>query len=212
MPDVDVTGLFPTPFMNVGGMLDPSSVAGLIEEFDACSTSTNVNSTQLSHSSVMDPESSQSFRDIATAVTPLLVRFGELLFGEELDWLVKEMWLNRLETGGHQSVHSHANSFISGVIYLTPTHASARTVFYRGMGGHEFAFANVHAGTRMGPFNAPKWAVPGPNPGDMVLFPSFLLHEVPKNEGDTRMTLAFNAVPTRLRSWDYELKLSSGRA
>jgi uncharacterized protein (TIGR02466 family) len=134
-----------------------------------------------------------------------LVHFGSLLFGEDLAWHIKEMWINRLEAGGFQTVHSHANSFISGVIYLTESDPSARTTFYRSMGGRDFAFANEHKGARMGPFNAPKWAVPATMPGDMVLFPSYLLHEVPKNQGEARMTVAFNAVPDRLRSWDYEL-------
>lgn len=210
MSEVNVTGLFPVPFMSVSKALDAGTIEALIEELGAGSTSTNVRSEQLSHSAVMDPASSERFRDIGELITPRLIEFGELLFGEELTWFIKEMWMNRLQHGGQQSVHSHANSFISGVIYLTPTHPSARTVFYRGMGGHDFAFANMHQDTRMSAFNAPKWAVPEPAPGDMVLFPSYMLHEVPKNQGETRVSLAFNAVPTRLKSWDYELHLSGG--
>jgi len=33
--------------------------------------------------------------------------------GEKLRWTVKEMWTNMLETGGSQTLHSHANSFVS---------------------------------------------------------------------------------------------------
>jgi uncharacterized protein (TIGR02466 family) len=209
MSRVDITGLFPVPFMTVSGFLDGESVGSLMAEIDSGSTLRNSRSEMLSHTAVLDPSASEAFRGISEDAGDYLARFGSLLFGEELDWFVKEMWMNRLEHGGQQSIHSHANSFISGVIYLTRSHPSARTVFYRGMGGRDFAFANEHHGTRTGPFNAPKWAVPEPAPGDMVLFPSYLLHEVPRNEGETRVTVAFNAVPRRLRSWDYELRFSS---
>jgi len=208
MSRVDVTGLFPVPFMTVAGFLDTTFVEALMAEIESETTLRNSRSEQLSHTAVLDPSGSVGFRNIGVEARPHLARFGSLMFGEDLDWFVKEMWMNRLENGGAQSVHSHANSFVSGVIYLTRSHPSARTVFYRGMGGRDFAFANEHGGTRTGPFNAPKWAVPEPEPGDMVLFPSYLLHEVPRNEGDTRVTVAFNAVPRRLRSWDYELRFS----
>lgn len=191
--------------MRVSGLLPPFAVADLLAQTEADLTETNAKSSLLSHSTVLDPQSSEQFRGVSETAMPRIVDFGSLLFGENLDWSIKEMWLNRLEHGGHQSVHSHANSFISGVIYLTRSHSSARTVFFKSMGGRDFAFANEHVEARMGPFNAPKWAVPEARPGDMVLFPSYLLHEVPRNDGDTRITLAFNAIPTRLRSWDYEL-------
>jgi predicted 2-oxoglutarate/Fe(II)-dependent dioxygenase YbiX len=73
------------------------------------------------------------------------------------------------------------------------------------MGGGEFAFRNTHAGVTTGPFNAEKWVTPLPEPGDLILFPSHLLHEVPVNKGEERITLAFNAVPNRLDAWGYAL-------
>ena len=85
---------------------------------------------------------------------PHVQAFGELLLGEALRWLVKEIWVNVLQPGGQQAVHNHANSFVSGVVYLTPSDDSARTVFLRGMGGSEFALRNTHRGTRVGAFNA----------------------------------------------------------
>ena len=48
-------------------------------------------------------------------------------------------------------MHNHANSFISGVVYLTPTHPDARTVFMKPLGGTDFSFKNDHAGVDDGP-------------------------------------------------------------
>ena len=66
-------------------------------------------------------------------------------------------------------------------------------------GGTEFSFKNDHAGVTTGPYNADKWISPQPEPGDLVLFPSYLMHAVPPNPGERRITLAFNAIPTHAR-------------
>jgi uncharacterized protein (TIGR02466 family) len=131
------------------------------------------------------------------------------LFGEAMGWSLKEMWVNVLDTGGHQAMHNHANSFISGVVYLTPTHPSARTVFMKSPGGVEYSFKNDHPGVVTGPYNAEKWISPQPEPGDLVMFPSFLMHAVPPNEGERRITMALNAIPAQLDSWGYTIKFSN---
>ena len=100
-------------------------------------------------------------------------------------------------------MHNHANSFVSGVLYLTATHPGAQTVFMKSPGGTDFIFKNDHAGMAPSAFNADKWVSPAPQPGDLVLFPSYLLHAVPPNTGPQRISMAFNAIPTRLNSWGY---------
>ena len=55
------------------------------------------------------------------------------------------MWVNVLDTGGRQAMHNHANSFVSGVVYLTPTHPGSQTVFMKSPGGTDFMFKNDHA-------------------------------------------------------------------
>ena len=72
-------------------------------------------------------------------------------------------------------------------------------------GGSDFLFRNDHRGTTPGEYNADKWVSPAPRPGDMVLFPSYLLHAVPPNQGERRITLSFNAIPVRLDSWGYTI-------
>jgi uncharacterized protein (TIGR02466 family) len=139
-------------------------------------------------------------------ITPKLAEFGALLFGERLAWSLKEMWVNVLDTGGRQAMHNHANSFASGVVYLTATHPAAQTVFMKSPGGTDFIFKNDHAAMTPGPYNADKWVSPAPEPGDLVLFPSYLMHAVPPNPGERRITLSFNAIPARLDSWGYAIQ------
>lgn len=204
----EVIALFPTPFMRIAGALAPGLVNGLIEHFISVADRANNASTQLSHTAMLRPSDSPLLVDTAALITPLLTDFGALLFGERLGWSLKEMWVNVLDAGGHQAMHNHANSFISGVAYLTPTHPDARTVFMKSPGGTDFAFKNDHAGVATGPYHADKWVSPAPDPGDLVLFPSYLMHAVPPNPGERRITLSFNAIPSALDSWGYRIAFS----
>jgi len=204
----EVFGLFPTPLMRVAGVLDGALVQALVAHFSGQAVRENNSSAQLSHTAMLRPSESPLFVQAAARITPKLADFGALMFGEQLGWALKEMWVNVLDTGGRQAMHNHANSFISGVVYLTPTHPASQTVFMKSPGGHDFAFKNDHAGTTPGPYNADKWISPAPEPGDLVLFPSYLMHAVPPNPGERRITMAFNAIPSRLDSWGYAVSFS----
>jgi len=204
----EVVGLFPTPFMRVPGALERKLVDGLAAHLSTTADRTNNSSANLVHTAMLRPSDSPLLVQAAASITPLLAEFGALLFGERLGWSLKEMWGNVLDTGGRQAMHNHANSFISGVAYLTPTHPDARTVFMKAPGGTDFSFKNDHAGVPTGPYNADKWISMAPQPGDVVLFPSFLMHAVPMNPGERRITLAFNAIPARLDSWGYAISFS----
>jgi len=204
----EVFGLFPIPFMRARGTLTPPLVARLVEHFSTLATRDNNSSANLSHTEMLRPKDSPLLAKAAELIAPKLVDFGAILFGERLRWLMKEMWVNVLDSGGRQAMHNHANSFVSGVVYLTPTHPGSQTVFMKSPGGTEFLFRNDHAGTTPGEFSADKWISPAPEPGDLVLFPSYLMHAVPPNQGERRITLSFNALPAQLDSWGYAVRLS----
>lgn len=202
----EVIGLFPIPFMRAPGTLPRTLVRGLVDHFSTAARRDNNSSAHLAHTEMLKPDDSPLLVEAAALITPKLAEFGALLFGERVGWALKEMWVNVLDTGGRQAMHNHANSFASGVAYLTPTHPSAQTVFMKSPGGTDFVFKNDHAGMAPGPFNADKWVSPAPEPGDLVLFPSYLMHAVPPNLGERRITLSFNAIPARLDSWGYAIR------
>jgi len=204
----EVFGLFPTPFMRAPGTLAPPLVARLVEYFSAKAVNDNNSSANLSHTEMLKPTESPLFAKAAELVMPKLVEYGAHMFGERLRWIMKEMWVNIMDKGGKQAMHNHANSFVSGVVYLTPTHPGSQTVFMKSPGGHDFMFKNDHPRTAPTQFSADKWISPAPQPGDMVLFPSYLMHAVPPNQGDRRITLSFNSIPAQLDSWGYVVKLS----
>jgi uncharacterized protein (TIGR02466 family) len=202
----EVFALFPTPFMRAPATLGAKLVEGLIERFTARATRNNNSSAALAHTEMLRPDDSPLFAEAANLIVPKLADFGTQLFGERLRWLLKEMWVNVLDGGGHQAMHNHANSFVSGVVYLTPTHPGSQTVFMKAPGGTDFLFRNDHPRTQPSAYSADKWVSPPPAPGDLVLFPSYLMHAVPPNQGPRRITLSFNAIPAQLDSWGYVIR------
>jgi uncharacterized protein (TIGR02466 family) len=205
----EVFGLFPTPLLRAPGTLPARLVDGLVDHFSELAKSANKVSDNLSHTALLHPEESPLFVEAAVLITPKLVDMGALMFGERLDWSIKEMWVNVLDTGGLQAPHTHANSFVSGVVYLTPTHPESQTVFMKASGGTEFLFKNEHSKVAPTPFNGDRWVSPPPAPGDLILFPSYLMHGVPANQGERRITLSFNAIPHGLDSWGYAIKFGT---
>lgn len=200
--------IFPTPVMRVPDALPPELVRALVEHFSAQATQANNSSDNLVHTTMLRPSDSPLLVEAAAKLTPWVAEFGTLLFGERLGWSLKEMWVNLMAQGGRQAMHNHANSFISGVVYLTPTHPESRTMFMKSPGGTEYAFKNDHKGVHTNAYNAEKWISPQPEPGDLVMFPSYLMHAVPPNQGDLRITMPFNAIPARLDSWGYAISFS----
>ena len=204
----EVFGLFPIPFMRARATLPAPLVERLVRKFQTRANRPNDSSAQLTHTEMLKPEDDPLLTEAAELILPRVAEFGVHLLGEKLEWLLKEMWVNVLDTGARQAMHNHANSFVSCVVYLTPTHAGSQTVFMKSPGGTEFTFKNDHAGVVRGQFNADKWISPAPDTGDMVLFPSYLMHAVPPNQGKRRITLAVNAIPTKLDSWGYLVRLA----
>jgi uncharacterized protein (TIGR02466 family) len=207
----DVFELFPTPVMRVEKLLSNAQVAALNQALVPAATMQNHRSPTLTHTAMLLAADRPELAQLHALLAPHVQNFGKLLFGEQLTWHIKEMWVNVMETGGRQAVHNHANCFACGILYLSHVHPSSWTLFTRSLGGRDFVFANTNARAETNAFNADKWRSPQPEPGDLLLFPSYLLHEVPPNEGSRRITLAFNAVPEQLDAWGYQLKFQASR-
>ena len=204
----EIIGLFPVPFLRIQRAIPGPLATALAAHFTTQAVRDNSSSPSLSHTEMLRPQDSPLFGEAAQWISPKLIDMGALMFGERIGWSIKEMWVNVLDNGGRQAMHNHANSFVSGVVYLTPVHPGTETVFMKSPGGTDFSFKNDHSKTTPGPYSADKWISPNPEPGDMVLFPSYLLHAVPPNTGERRITMSFNAIPTRLDSWGYGISFS----
>ena len=196
--------LFPTPVLHKKQLIGGDRMSEIRTRIAEQQTHTNHADDGLSHtisaavSILLDDKTVSKIKE---AISEL----GCHLFGQALDWTIKEAWANVLEPGGEQTMHLHANSFVSGVLYLTRSHASANLVFHRPSGGLDFVFSNHNRETGLNIFNAPRQQIGPIEAGDVVLFPSYLLHSVPTNEGKRRLSLAFNAIPHALETWGYRV-------
>lgn len=198
--------IFPTPVMLSQQAVPDSLVAALIDQFETAEIGPNNRTPLLTHTGMQSPRSHENYRQVAKLVAPKLKAFGEALMGEELDWAIKEIWINKMDRGGAQKMHNHSNSFVSGILYLTPVHPASTTVFYRAVVTSSFFMKNENSRCKIGPYNAPVFRLPQASPGDLVLFPSYVMHEVPSNPLETpRYTVAFNALPGEIDSWGYKL-------
>ncbi len=204
---VQVRSLFPTPFLHSRLDCPQEALTALQRAFSQLAEQPNNRSDQLLHSQSGDPSSIPAFEPVHRALEKPLAGFGNVLLGEVVPWRIKEVWINRLEPGGSQAMHAHANSVISGVLYLTDSHESAHLVFHRTPPGG-FILSNAHLGAELNIYNAERQQVGPTKAGDLILFPSHLLHSVPVNRGAPRISVAFNAVPERVNAWGYELRLS----
>lgn len=132
--------------------------------------------------------------------------FGDLLksldkhvaaFTKELDFDLKgrklemdSLWINILPPGGVHTSHIHPHSVISGTYYVTiPDGASALKLEDPRLG---FMMAAPPRKPKARPENK-QFAYLKPTPGTVLLWESWLRHEVPLNEAESeRISVSFN--------------------
>jgi uncharacterized protein (TIGR02466 family) len=107
-------------------------------------------------------------------------------------------WINRHDPGDWSHPHSHHNSFISGILYLSfPNEKCGKTTFSMSECFPTYTSPSISPDTvESNIFNSYKFTIEVIE-NDLVLFPSHLYHEVSKNDSDkTRYSLAFNYMPS----------------
>jgi len=109
---------------------------------------------------------------------------------ENLDFYITQSWLNITKPGKYHHDHYHSNSIISGVFYISVeeddriTFADPNTQIKESI---SFVSKEYHA------WNSSKWFFPV-NTNELILFPSWLAHEVEPNKKATtdRISISFN--------------------
>ena len=102
---------------------------------------------------------------------------------------ITQSWTNYTQKGQSHHRHMHTNSLISGSLYIQAKKAVDGICFHRG------SAANVQilvSDDQLNAYNTPVKCY-NVGAGDLVLFPSNLVHSVEQATGDhTRISLAFN--------------------
>tara|TARA_B100000161_G_scaffold255589_1_gene217891 strand:- start:194 stop:808 length:615 start_codon:yes stop_codon:yes gene_type:complete len=119
------------------------------------------------------------------------------IFVEELDFdlegrnlKLEDLWINILPEGGNHSAHIHPNSVISGTTYISMPSGSSAIKFEDPR--HSMMMA---APSRIK--DAKEYLKPfiyiNPSVGDILLWESWLRHEVPaNNSSEERISISFN--------------------
>ena len=119
------------------------------------------------------------------------------IFVEELDFdlegrnlKLEDLWINILPEGGNHSAHIHPNSVISGTTYISMPSGSSAIKFEDPR--HSMMMA---APSRIK--DAKEYLRPfiyvNPSVGDVLLWESWLRHEVPaNNSSEERISISFN--------------------
>lgn len=100
-----------------------------------------------------------------------------------------QSWLNYTYPGQNHHIHMHDNSFLSGVLYINANKEEDAIMFTSGR-GHAIRLTTDNYNI----FNSEIWKVPV-HSGDLLIFPSRLVHQVEATSTDrsiTRVSLAFN--------------------
>ena len=101
---------------------------------------------------------------------------------------ITQSWLNFTQPGQSHFRHMHTNSLVSGVLYIYVKKEVDSICFYRNSGAQILVTDD-----QSNPYNTPVHRV-SVDVGDLVLFPSSLLHDVETTSGaHIRVSLAFNA-------------------
>ena len=110
-----------------------------------------------------------------------------LLTPQTISPFITQSWINYTEINEYHHVHSHPNSYLSGVLYINADKAQDTITF-----SHNRYDQIKLAFTASNAFNSENWSYPVGS-GDIVVFPSRLNHLVVAKKGNnTRVSLSFN--------------------
>ena len=105
---------------------------------------------------------------------------------QNLELYITESWLAETHKDQHHHVHSHSNSIISGVLYIDTIEKNGIQLF----SPHK-SIIDISRDNRTKDYKFIELIV---SDGDLILFPSYLMHSVKKNNSNkTRLSLAFNS-------------------
>jgi len=100
---------------------------------------------------------------------------------------ITQSWLNYTETNQYHHQHAHPNSLVSGVFYINSDERFDKITFFN----EKYKTIKPEI-KNWNVWNSESWWFPVKT-GDIILFPSSLIHMVETKQGDnTRVSLAFN--------------------
>lgn len=145
-----------------------------------------------SYASLNDlPRRDPAFADLARVLTKHSTAFAtDLAFDLARKPKLDSMWVNLLKPGGHHSSHLHPGSILSGTLYVEAPHGSGSIRFEDPRSGLMMAAPPRRADA---PAELAPFATIAPSPGLVLLWESWLRHEVLAGTAKAeRLSISFN--------------------
>ena len=132
----------------------------------------------------------KEFKPILEFITKVVEELGEeLKFPENIEHSVTSSWLNINSKNSWHRPHSHGGHLWSGVYYIKTDENSAPICFPNSVGSYQQHWPGFEIDS---PYSCDMVSVI-PKEGDLIIFPSWLVHYVPLHTGDEdRINIAFN--------------------
>lgn len=183
-----ILGLFPTPVYLTKLEREFSLLEKSVVEEEAEDLDRNIGNMIGKSMHVLDHA---NFEDIRLFIQAHVNQFLKDIYtpASDVSLYFTQSWLNYTYGGQTHHAHMHDNSFLSGVLYINANREEDSITFMSGR-GHSIRLTT----DSYNPYNSETWKVPI-GTGDLILFPSRLLHMVeatPTNRNLTRVSLAFN--------------------
>ena len=112
--------------------------------------------------------------------------YGILKYDESVEFYITQSWVNYTEKWQGHHEHRHQNSIISGVLYVMANEGDV--IQFNDASYRQIAIKKKSHDI----FNSDTWTFPVLT-GQLILFPSYAMHEVPtKTTEGCRVSLSFN--------------------
>lgn len=132
-----------------------------------------------------------AFADFTLLVEKVARSVAQYLQVEKFPLMITGCWANINPPGSYHPTHNHPNNYLSGVYYVAVPATGSHLLFQDPRPG-----LILPPTAKLGRLTA-NASVAQTQPGRMVIFPSWLRHHVPSNEGTTeRISIAFNLMFT----------------
>lgn len=197
----ELVSLFPTCLLanNIGRDFTPEEIDCILYYKDTVRANTG-NITTKDVLVLENPKLAGIKKLVEEALQDYLIQIYNPINPDNIKLVVTQSWLNFTDKTQYHHKHYHHNSVISGCLYINAHRESDCIMFTKMSNGEPWQIQALEQNY----FNCNEFTVPV-NTGDIILFPSNLIHSVPKTDHEyTRISLAFNSF------WDGELGFVQG--
>ena len=181
-----IHSIFPTAVLK--NNLSRSFTSDEINFFNKCLETriSNVGNTNSQDSYVLDhPTLSTLKKEIELCIN--YYKDTVLNCKDKIEIYITQSWINVTEQNQYHHLHTHANSFLSGVLYIQSDEENNKITFVQ---DRYEAIKLIPA--EYNQWNSTTWWLPT-GVADLILFPSSLTHEVSTNKSvNPRISLSFN--------------------